>query len=174
MLSKRKPKYSTKNLSTALQVEIDPLVNKVGVHKCQKDPSSPIHPMYLNPTSCSYQWASWSHVFISYLDPAISSKLHPPTNDFFECFPYAPKLLSTLRLGEISVQAKNLSRICNQRGRSREKLRKFVQIIVCLQSLTLKYFAKVFSLKVPLQFHAFLKEWPWFLLRLELPLFCFP
>ena len=29
MLSKRKPKYSAKNLSTVLQAEINPLVNKL-------------------------------------------------------------------------------------------------------------------------------------------------
>ena len=83
MLSKRKPKYSAKNLSVALQAEIDPLVNKVGIHKYQKDPQSLIYPMYFNPPSSSYQWVSRSHVFTSYPDPAISSKLHLPINDFF-------------------------------------------------------------------------------------------
>ena len=33
VLSKRKSKNSTKNLSIALQVVIDPLENKVGVHE---------------------------------------------------------------------------------------------------------------------------------------------
>ena len=122
MLSKRKPKYLVKNLSVALQSEIDPLVNKVRVHEYQKVPPSLIYPMYLNPPSSSYQRASWSYVFTSYPDPTISSKLHPPLKGFFQCFPYAPKLLSTLSLGEVSVWAKNLSRICRWRGRSKRKL----------------------------------------------------
>ena len=71
--------------------------------------------MYLNPPSSSSQWTSLSLVFTSYSDLAISSKLHPPINDFFQYFPHAPKLLLTLRLGEVSVWAKNLSRICNWR-----------------------------------------------------------
>ena len=93
--------------------QIDPLANKVGVQRYQKDPPSLIYQMYLNPSSSSYQRTSSSHVFTSYLDLIISSKLHPPINGFFQCFPHTPKLLSTLRLGEISVWAKNLSRICN-------------------------------------------------------------
>ena len=87
MLSKRKPKYSMKNLSTTLQAEINPLVNKVEVHKYQKDPPSLIYPMYLNSPSSNYQRASPSYVFTSYSDHAISSKLHPPINGFFQCFP---------------------------------------------------------------------------------------
>ena len=122
MFSKRKSKYSVKNLSAALQTEIDPLVNKVRVHEYQKDSQSLIYPIYLNPQSSSYQLASQSHVFTSYLDPAISSKLHLPLHGFFQCFPYAPKLLTTLRLGEVSVLAKNLSRMYRWRGRSKGKL----------------------------------------------------
>ena len=71
MLSKRKLKYLAKNLSAALQAEINPLVNKVGVQEYQKDPPSLIYPMYLNPLSSSYQRASLSHVFTSYLNLAI-------------------------------------------------------------------------------------------------------
>ena len=104
----------------------DPLVNKVGVQGYQKDSPSLIYPMYLNLPSYSSQQTSPSHVFTSYLDPAICSKLHPPTNGFFQCFPHTPKLLSTLRLGKVSVWAKNLSKICNWRGRSRGKLREIV------------------------------------------------
>ena len=59
---------------------------------------------------------------------------------------------SILTLGEVSVWTKNLSRSCNQRGRSREKLREIMQMIVSLQSLTLKCITRVFSLKVSLQF----------------------
>ena len=109
-----------------LPSRIDPLVNKVGVQGYQKNPSSLIYPMYLNPLSSSYQWDSPSHVFTSYLDPAISSKLHPPIDGFFQCFPHIPKLLSTLKLSEISVWAKNLSRICNWRGRNRGKLKEIM------------------------------------------------
>ena len=105
---------------------IDPLVNKVGVQRYQIDPLSLICQMYLNLSSSSYQRTSLSHVFTSYPNPAINSKLHPPINGFFQYFPHTPKLLSTLRLGEVSVWAKNLSKICNWRGRSRGKLREIV------------------------------------------------
>ena len=131
---------------------IDSLVNKVKVQGYQKDPQSLIYPMYLNPSSSSYQRASPSHVFISYPDPVISTKLHPPIDGFLQYFPHTPKLLSTLRLSEVSIWVKNLSRICNWRGRSRGKLREIVQMIVGLLSLTLKCIARVFSLKSSLQF----------------------
>ena len=75
----------------------DPLVNKVGVQGYQKDPPRLIFPIYLIPTSSSSQRVSPSHVFTSYLDPTISSKLHPPINGFFQCFPQAPKQLTTLK-----------------------------------------------------------------------------
>ena len=126
MLSKRKLKYSAKNLSAALQAKINPLVNKVGVHEYQKDPPSLIYLMYLNPPSSSYQRALQSLVFTSYPDPVISSKLHPPIDYFFQCFPHVPKLHLVLRLGEVSVWAKNVSRICNCRGRCKGKLREIV------------------------------------------------
>ena len=126
MLSKRKPKYLVKNLSVALQSKIDPLVHKVRVHEYQKVSPSLIYPMYLNPPSSSYQRASPGHVFTSYLDSIVSSKLHLPINGFFQCFPHAPKLPSTLRLGEVSVWAKNLYMICNWRGRKKGKLREIV------------------------------------------------
>ena len=93
MLSKRKPKYSAKNLSAAI------------------------------------------------------SKLHLLLNGFFQCFPYAPKLLSTLKMGEVSVWAKNLSKMCRWRGRSKGNFREMVQMIVGIQSLTLKCLVRVFSLK---------------------------
>ena len=124
MLSKWKPKYSVKNLSATLQAEIDPLVNKVRVHKYQKHPPSLIYPMYLNPSSSNYQRASPSYIFTSYLDPAISSKLYLLIDGFFQYFPHEPKLHSAFRLGEVSVWAKNLSRMCNWRGRSRGKLKR--------------------------------------------------
>ena len=127
-------------------------MNKVGVQGYQKDPLSLIYPMYLNPLSSSYQWTSPSHVFTSYSDCAISFKLHPPIDGLFQCLPLAPNPLLTLKLGEVSVWAKNLSRICNLRGRSRGKLREIVLMIVGLQSLTLKCISRVFSLKFSLQF----------------------
>ena len=89
----------------------------------KKNPSSLIYPMYLNPLSSSFQWTSPSHIFTSFLDPAISSKLHLPINGFFQCFSQAPKQLTTLRLGEVCVWAKNLLRIWNWRDKSRGKLR---------------------------------------------------
>ena len=74
----------------------DPLVNKIGVHEYKKGLSGLIYPIYLNPPSSNYQQASLSYVFTRYLDLANSSKLHPPINGSFQCFPYTPKLLSTL------------------------------------------------------------------------------
>ena len=85
-----------------------------------------IYQMYLNPSSSCYQQVLRSHVFTSCPDPAISSKLHPPLNGFFQCFPYAPKLLSTLRIGEVSVWVKNLSRKWKWRGRSKGNFREIV------------------------------------------------
>ena len=121
---KRKSKYSVKDFLVTLQIEINPLVNKVGVHKYQKDIPSLIYPMYLNPSNSSYQRASLSHVFTNYPNPTISSKLHPPINGLFQCFPHAPKLLFILRFGEVCVWIKNLSRMYNWRGRSRGKLKR--------------------------------------------------
>ena len=74
-----------------LPSRIDPLVNKVGVQGYQKNPSSLIYPMYLNPLSSNFQWTSPSHIFTSYLDPAISSKLHLLVNGFLQYFPTCTK-----------------------------------------------------------------------------------
>ena len=104
----------------------DPLVNKFGVQRYQKDPPSLIYPTYLNPPSSSSKRTSPNLIFTSYSDLVISSKLHPPITGLFQCLPHSPKLISTLRLGKVSVWAKNLSRICNWRGRSKEKLREIV------------------------------------------------
>ena len=46
----------------------NPLVNKVGVQRYQKNIPSLIYPMYLNPLSSSSQWTSPCHVFTNYLD----------------------------------------------------------------------------------------------------------
>ena len=69
MLSKWKPKYSTKNLSVTLQTKIDQLVN--GVHEYQKDPPNLIYLMYLSPLNSSFKQTSRNLVFISYPNPAI-------------------------------------------------------------------------------------------------------
>ena len=92
--------YWRGNQSTP-QSRYDLLANKVGVQGYQKDPPSLIYPQYLNPPSSSSQRTSQSHFFISYPNPKISSKLHLLINGFFQYFPHAPKLLSTLRLGEV-------------------------------------------------------------------------
>ena len=69
MLSKRKSKNSAKNLSSTLQVEIDPLVNKLE-YTNNKRPSRPSLPN-LSPLSSCYQRISRSLVFISFTNPAI-------------------------------------------------------------------------------------------------------
>ena len=117
--------FSEKHLCSP-PIQNDPLVNKFGVQRYQKDPPSLIYPTYLNPPSSSSKQTSPNLIFTSYPDPAISSKLHSPINGFFQCLPHTPKLISTLRLGKVSVWTKNHSRICNWRGRSREKLREIV------------------------------------------------
>ena len=81
----------------------DPLVNKFGVQEYQKDPPSLIYQMYLNPPSSSSKQISPNLVFTSYPNPAIIFKLHPPINGLFQCLLHAPKLLSTLKLGKVSV-----------------------------------------------------------------------
>lgn len=53
-----------------------------------------------------------------------SARLHPPLNGFFQYLPKAPTLLSTLRVGEVSVWAKNLSKMCRWKCKSRWKLQK--------------------------------------------------
>ena len=58
------------------------------------------------------------------------TQLHPPLNGSFQCFLTTPKLHLTLRLGMVSIWAKNLSRMQRQRDRSRGIPKGNVQIIV--------------------------------------------
>ena len=98
MLSKRKPKNSVKNLSATLQVEIDPLVNKLE-YTNNKDPPSLVYPMYLSLLSFCYQQTSQSIVFTSFLNPAIhtiaSAKPHQHLLENPKNFP-SSKTLSIL------------------------------------------------------------------------------
>ena len=95
------------------------LITKIQANLARNKANTWLNKFNLTPPNYSSQRTSPSLIFTSYLNPTISSKLHPPINCFFQCFPHTSKLLSTLRLGEVSVWAKNLSRICNWRGRSR-------------------------------------------------------
>ena len=70
MLLKRKSKNWTKNLSITLQVEIDPLVNKLE-YTNNKIPFKPSLPIVLEPPSSCYQRTSRSLVFTRFPDPAI-------------------------------------------------------------------------------------------------------
>ena len=72
MLSKRKPKNSVKNLSATLQVEINPLVNKLE-YTNNKRPSKPSLLNILSPPSFCYQQTSQNLVFTSFLNPTIYS-----------------------------------------------------------------------------------------------------
>ena len=75
MLSKRKSKNSTKNLSTTLQVEIDPLMNKLE-YMNNKRPFKPNLPNVLEPSNK----VTPNYVFTNFPDPAISSILHLPSS----------------------------------------------------------------------------------------------
>ena len=70
VLSKRKPKNSTKNLSVTFLVKIDPLENNVE-HTNNKNPPSLAYPMYLSPSNSGYQQTSRSLVLSGFPDPAI-------------------------------------------------------------------------------------------------------
>ena len=76
MLSKRKPKPSTKNLSAALQAVNNPLKNVVGIHEQQKT-SKPNLPSVLKPSKLLLQWGYAEPIFslayrISLLDHSIN------------------------------------------------------------------------------------------------------
>ena len=51
----------------------------VGIHGLARDSPSLIYPMYLSPPSSYSNKASRNHVLSSSLDPATSSRLHPPS-----------------------------------------------------------------------------------------------
>ena len=106
--------------------------------------------MYLNPPSSSSQRTSVSLFFTSYLNLAISFKLHPLNNDFVQYIPHAPKQLSTLRLGEVSVWDKITQGFVIKRYEQR-KTKRNGQMIMGLQSLTLKYISRVFFSKILLK-----------------------
>ena len=90
------------------------------------------YPMYLSPTQFTWtlQTLATNELFGILFSLAFrihnSAQLHPPLNSFFQYFPKAPKLLSTLRMSEVSVWFKNLLRMYRWGGRSRGKLREFV------------------------------------------------
>ena len=145
MLSKRKLKNSEKNLSTTLQVEINPLVNKLE-YMNNKRFSKPSQPHVLEPFKLLLPMGFLE----SYLHQLSRSRnlaqFHLPLNGSFQCFPKASKLDSTLRLGEISVWVKNLSRMQRWRDRSRGKPRENVQMIVGLKISNSQVFLLWFSL----------------------------
>ena len=81
------------------------------------------------------------------------AQLHQPLNNFFQCFQRAPKLLSTLRLGEVSVWAKNLSMMYKWGGWSRGKPRENVQMIIGMTISNSQVFCQgFFSEKYSLHF----------------------
>ena len=96
MLSKRKLKNSTKNLSAALQVVIDPLDSKLG-YTNSKRPSRLIYPMYLSPPSSYSNKASQNRVLSSFSDPAICPIASAKSRRlFFGKSPKLPKLQNTI------------------------------------------------------------------------------
>ena len=61
----------------------DPLVNKAGIQRYQKDPPNLIYPLYLNPLSSSSQWTFRNFVFTSYSNPANRPIASPSFTGFF-------------------------------------------------------------------------------------------
>ena len=135
----RKQKNSKKNLSVTLQVEIDPLVNN-------KRPSKPSLSHVLNPSKLLLPTDFLESCLHQLFECRNSARLHLPLNGSFQCFPKAPKIDSTLRLGVVSVCAKNLSRMKIWRGRSRGKPRENVQMIMCITISNSQVFLLGFSL----------------------------
>ena len=138
MLSKRKLKNSAKNLFTTLQVEIDPLVNKLEYTNNLPnvlEPSKLLLPTDFS-ESCLLQLSGSRN----------SAQLRPPLNSSFQCFPIAPKSHLTLRLCVVSFWVKNLSRIQRRRGRSRGKPQGNVQMIVAITISNSQVYLLGFSL----------------------------
>ena len=119
MLLKRKSKNSVKNLYATLQVEIDPLLNKLEYMNNNRPPNL-VYPMYLSPPSSCYQRTSKSLVFTSFPDPAIcpipSAKLHRLFLANLQNFP-SSKTLSTLWKGGLCLGTNLLSMYDNGRGK---------------------------------------------------------
>ena len=123
MLLKKKSKNLAKNLFTTLQVEIDPLVNKLSI-QIAKDLSSLVYPMYLSPPSSCYQWTSWSLVFTSFLDPAIPPncirQASPPSFGKSLNLSKLQNTLYTLKMCGLYLSTNLLSRYENGRGNEKK------------------------------------------------------
>ena len=124
-----KPKNSAKNFSTTFQVEIGPLVNKLE-YMNNKRPSKLSLSQVLEPSKLLLPTDFLEFCLHQLFGSHNSTQLHLSLNGSFQYFPKAPKLDSTLKLGEVSVWAKNLLRMQRWRDRSREKPRENVQMIV--------------------------------------------
>jgi len=129
MLSKRKPKNSTKNLFVTLQVKIIPLVNKLEYTNIKRTLQNLIYPMYLSPPRSSYQQTSRSIVFISYLDLAILPdcirQVSPASFNKSQILPKFQNTLYTLNRCRLCLGTNLISRYNNERGEGEETTKEF-------------------------------------------------
>ena len=122
MLSKRKPKNSTKNFSATLQVEINLLVNKLE-YTNNKRPSNSSLPDVPDLSKLLLPMEFWSLVFTSFLDPAISPDCIRQA--LLTSFGKPPNLLKlqntlyTLKMCGLCLGTNLLSRYDNGRGKEK-------------------------------------------------------
>ena len=116
--------YQRENRRTRRKISLRPSKSKL-IHQRikleytnNKRPHKPNLPHVLEPSKLLLP--------IGFLEPCLLqlfgshnlARLHPPMNSSFQCFPIAPNSHFILRIGVVSVQAINLSRIWRKRDRS--------------------------------------------------------
>ena len=122
MLSKRKPKNSVKNLSAILQVEIDPLVNKLK-YMNNKRPSKPSLPNVLKLCKLLLPM-DFSESYLHQLSKSRNTQdcICKTSPTFFRKSPKLPKLQNTfytLKMCGLCLGTNLLSRYDNGRGKEK-------------------------------------------------------
>ena len=122
MLSKRKPKNSVKNLSATLQVEIDPLVNKLE-YTNNKRPFKPSLPNILEPSKLLLP-TDFSESYLHKLSKSRNTIdcIHQASPASFGKSQKLPKLqntLYTLKMCGLCLGTNLLSRYDNGRGKEK-------------------------------------------------------
>lgn len=110
-----------------LPSQIDLPVNKLEYKNYNINPLSLDYPLYLDPPSLNYQRASLSLVYQLFKSRNYH-QLHPSQNGMTQCFPKAPKQLTTLKMGVVCVLAENFSKNMEfEREESEENYEKCVE-----------------------------------------------